>query len=75
MRLNTVEQVNFPSLSLLTMPGLISISCPTLSTPLNIDPPATPPRNSSTSDPGLFTFLMAAFVHHLGIHESTLIFV
>lgn len=32
-----------------------SISCPILSTPCRIDPPATPPFKSSTSLPGLFT--------------------
>mmetsp|Transcript_2048 Transcript_2048/g.7423 ORF Transcript_2048/g.7423 Transcript_2048/m.7423 type:complete len:231 (-) Transcript_2048:484-1176(-) len=44
-----------PSLDLDTMPGRISTSSPTLSTPLKILPPATPPRRSSTSVPGLFT--------------------
>mmetsp|Transcript_48885 Transcript_48885/g.104361 ORF Transcript_48885/g.104361 Transcript_48885/m.104361 type:complete len:230 (+) Transcript_48885:681-1370(+) len=37
------------------MPGLTSISWPALSTPCRIEPPATPPRNSSASWPGLFT--------------------
>mmetsp|Transcript_5957 Transcript_5957/g.20166 ORF Transcript_5957/g.20166 Transcript_5957/m.20166 type:complete len:203 (-) Transcript_5957:370-978(-) len=41
--------------SLPTMPGRISISWPTLSTPCKMEPPATPPLMSSTSDPGLFT--------------------
>ena len=34
---------------------LTSTSCPILSTPCRMLPPATPPRNSSTSLPGLFT--------------------
>ena len=38
-----------------TSPGLTSISIPTLRTPLRMDPPATPPFRSSTSEPGLFT--------------------
>ena len=37
------------------IPGRISISCPSLSTPCRIEPPATPPRRSCTSSPGLFT--------------------
>mmetsp|Transcript_31269 Transcript_31269/g.68394 ORF Transcript_31269/g.68394 Transcript_31269/m.68394 type:complete len:244 (+) Transcript_31269:808-1539(+) len=37
------------------MPGRISISCPRRSTPCRMEPPATPPRSSSTSCPGLFT--------------------
>mmetsp|Transcript_47995 Transcript_47995/g.159057 ORF Transcript_47995/g.159057 Transcript_47995/m.159057 type:complete len:244 (-) Transcript_47995:346-1077(-) len=37
------------------MPGRISISCPTLSTPRRMEPPATPPRSSSASWPGLLT--------------------
>lgn len=44
-----------PWLSLIMMPGLISISWPTLRTPERIDPPATPPFSSSTSAPGLLT--------------------
>lgn len=48
-------QVNFPSESLLTNPGLTSISCPTFNTPLRILPPATPPFKSLTSQPGLLT--------------------
>mmetsp|Transcript_31272 Transcript_31272/g.81985 ORF Transcript_31272/g.81985 Transcript_31272/m.81985 type:complete len:248 (-) Transcript_31272:343-1086(-) len=38
-----------------TIPGRTSISCPFLSTPRRILPPATPPFSSSTSAPGLFT--------------------
>mmetsp|Transcript_68951 Transcript_68951/g.156280 ORF Transcript_68951/g.156280 Transcript_68951/m.156280 type:complete len:262 (-) Transcript_68951:353-1138(-) len=41
--------------SLVTMPGLISISSPTWSTPLRMEPPATPPLRFCTSSPGLFT--------------------
>mmetsp|Transcript_7968 Transcript_7968/g.23340 ORF Transcript_7968/g.23340 Transcript_7968/m.23340 type:complete len:208 (+) Transcript_7968:885-1508(+) len=37
------------------MPGRISISSPTLSTPCRMEPPATPPLRSFTSSPGLFT--------------------
>mmetsp|Transcript_10290 Transcript_10290/g.21265 ORF Transcript_10290/g.21265 Transcript_10290/m.21265 type:complete len:262 (-) Transcript_10290:277-1062(-) len=44
-----------PCSSLLTMPGRISISSPSLSTPLRMDPPATPPLRLATSSPGLFT--------------------
>lgn len=36
-------------------PGRIYTSSPTLSTPLRIDPPATPPFKESMSSPGLFT--------------------
>mmetsp|Transcript_114425 Transcript_114425/g.318574 ORF Transcript_114425/g.318574 Transcript_114425/m.318574 type:complete len:265 (+) Transcript_114425:439-1233(+) len=44
-----------PWASLLTMPGLISISSPTFRTPLRMEPPATPPLRFMTSSPGLFT--------------------
>mmetsp|Transcript_2980 Transcript_2980/g.5864 ORF Transcript_2980/g.5864 Transcript_2980/m.5864 type:complete len:213 (-) Transcript_2980:677-1315(-) len=44
-----------PSESLVTIPGRTSTSCPTRSTPLRMEPPATPPWMSSTSAPGLFT--------------------
>mmetsp|Transcript_57533 Transcript_57533/g.106277 ORF Transcript_57533/g.106277 Transcript_57533/m.106277 type:complete len:233 (-) Transcript_57533:368-1066(-) len=44
-----------PSSSLLTIPGLISISSPTFSTPFRIEPPATPPFRFLTSSPGLLT--------------------
>ena len=47
--------VYFPSLSFCTMPGLTSISSPTFNTPCMMDPPATPPCKSSTSQPGLLT--------------------
>uniref|UniRef100_A0A0E9XF51 Uncharacterized protein n=1 Tax=Anguilla anguilla TaxID=7936 RepID=A0A0E9XF51_ANGAN len=47
--------MSFPSWSFDTIPGRTSNSCPTLSTPLRILPPATPPFRSSTSQPGLFT--------------------
>lgn len=49
------RQVTLPSASLLTTPGLTSISCPTFKTPLKILPPATPPFKSLTSQPGLLT--------------------
>mmetsp|Transcript_73405 Transcript_73405/g.237419 ORF Transcript_73405/g.237419 Transcript_73405/m.237419 type:complete len:263 (+) Transcript_73405:398-1186(+) len=48
-------QTTLLAASLLTMPGLISISSPTLSTPLRMEPPATPPFRFCTSSPGLFT--------------------
>jgi hypothetical protein len=48
-------QVIFPSSSLVTTPGRISISSPNFSTPVRILPPATPPFNSAISAPGLLT--------------------
>mmetsp|Transcript_58434 Transcript_58434/g.118835 ORF Transcript_58434/g.118835 Transcript_58434/m.118835 type:complete len:215 (+) Transcript_58434:477-1121(+) len=48
-------QTTLPAASLLTMPGLISISSPTFKTPLRMEPPATPPLRFCTSSPGLFT--------------------
>mmetsp|Transcript_66229 Transcript_66229/g.185188 ORF Transcript_66229/g.185188 Transcript_66229/m.185188 type:complete len:263 (-) Transcript_66229:386-1174(-) len=48
-------QTNVPSPLLETMPGRISISSPTLSTPLRMEPPATPPNKLFTSSPGRFT--------------------
>ena len=47
--------MTFPVSSFEMSPGLTSIFIPTLSTPLKMDPPATPPLMSSTSQPGLFT--------------------
>mmetsp|Transcript_51515 Transcript_51515/g.117774 ORF Transcript_51515/g.117774 Transcript_51515/m.117774 type:complete len:215 (+) Transcript_51515:525-1169(+) len=47
--------VVLPLASLLVVPGLISISSPTFSTPLMMDPPQTPPFSLFTSSPGLFT--------------------
>lgn len=44
-----------PSASLVMTPGRTSISCPNRSTPVKIEPPATPPFSSSTSAPGLLT--------------------
>ena len=44
-----------PELSLVTMPWRISTYIPRRSTPVRIEPPATPPLSSSTSAPGLFT--------------------
>mmetsp|Transcript_22571 Transcript_22571/g.57535 ORF Transcript_22571/g.57535 Transcript_22571/m.57535 type:complete len:215 (+) Transcript_22571:656-1300(+) len=44
-----------PLESLLTMPGLISISSSALRTPFKMEPPATPPFKLFTSSPGLFT--------------------
>eukprot|EP00123_Amoebidium_parasiticum_P012219 comp21201_c0_seq1/m.28805 comp21201_c0_seq1/g.28805 ORF comp21201_c0_seq1/g.28805 comp21201_c0_seq1/m.28805 type:complete len:353 (+) comp21201_c0_seq1:732-1790(+) len=41
--------------SLDTIPGRTSISIPNLSTPCRMEPPATPPFKSSTSQPGLLT--------------------
>mmetsp|Transcript_3937 Transcript_3937/g.9459 ORF Transcript_3937/g.9459 Transcript_3937/m.9459 type:complete len:366 (-) Transcript_3937:451-1548(-) len=55
MRLLMGVHLILPSASLLTMPGRTSISCPTLSTPCRMEPPATPPWMSSTSAPGLLT--------------------
>lgn len=49
-----VQLTIFPSLFSI-FPGLISISSPTLNTPLRIDPPQTPPFKLSASSPGLFT--------------------
>lgn len=49
--LRTLHSI-FPSASLATIPGLISISSPTLKTPFRILPPATPPFKSSVSSPG-----------------------
>ena len=45
----------FPASSFDTIPGRISISSPSLSTPVRILPPATPPFSSSMSAPGLLT--------------------
>mmetsp|Transcript_7218 Transcript_7218/g.21664 ORF Transcript_7218/g.21664 Transcript_7218/m.21664 type:complete len:201 (+) Transcript_7218:228-830(+) len=58
-RETTLEKIGmhliFPWASLVTIPGLTSISWPTLSTPCRMLPPATPPFRSSTPAPGLFT--------------------
>mmetsp|Transcript_66228 Transcript_66228/g.185181 ORF Transcript_66228/g.185181 Transcript_66228/m.185181 type:complete len:265 (-) Transcript_66228:386-1180(-) len=48
-------QTKLPSSPLETMPGRISISSPTLRTPLRMEPPATPPKRLLTSSPGRFT--------------------
>jgi len=48
-------QVNEPLESRETIPGRTSISWPICRTPRRIEPPATPPFRSSTSEPGLFT--------------------
>jgi len=37
------------------LPGLISTSSPTLSTPESMEPPTTPPFNFSGFSPGLLT--------------------
>jgi hypothetical protein len=55
MRLIIGKHLWLPFASLVTIPGRISTSCPTRRTPVRMDPPATPPRRSSTSEPGLFT--------------------
>mmetsp|Transcript_6873 Transcript_6873/g.13822 ORF Transcript_6873/g.13822 Transcript_6873/m.13822 type:complete len:304 (-) Transcript_6873:343-1254(-) len=55
MRLRMGVHIILPSASFLTMPGRISISACRFSTPHRMDPPATPPRRSTTSSPGLFT--------------------
>mmetsp|Transcript_37695 Transcript_37695/g.117967 ORF Transcript_37695/g.117967 Transcript_37695/m.117967 type:complete len:209 (-) Transcript_37695:710-1336(-) len=44
-----------PSLFFERMPGRISMRSPTRSTPWRMEPPATPPRSSAASMPGLFT--------------------
>lgn len=51
---NIGVHLTWPYASLVIIPGLISISSPTLSIPYNIDPPATPPFKLSISSPGLF---------------------
>mmetsp|Transcript_12141 Transcript_12141/g.31116 ORF Transcript_12141/g.31116 Transcript_12141/m.31116 type:complete len:354 (+) Transcript_12141:170-1231(+) len=55
MREKTGRHLTWPSAPLVTMPGRTSISCPILRQPCRMEPPATPPLSSSTSEPGLFT--------------------
>mmetsp|Transcript_16568 Transcript_16568/g.46774 ORF Transcript_16568/g.46774 Transcript_16568/m.46774 type:complete len:225 (-) Transcript_16568:353-1027(-) len=55
MRLKMGRHETLPSASFFTMPGLTSTSCPNLSTPCRMLPPATPPFSSSACAPGLFT--------------------
>ena len=55
MRERIGVHVTLPSESFAMMPGRTSTSCPILSTPCRMLPPATPPLSSSTSLPGLFT--------------------
>mmetsp|Transcript_47062 Transcript_47062/g.102485 ORF Transcript_47062/g.102485 Transcript_47062/m.102485 type:complete len:214 (+) Transcript_47062:489-1130(+) len=55
MRLRIGRHCTLSDASLLTMPGLISISSPIFRTPFRIEPPATPPFRSATSSPGLLT--------------------